>query len=129
MNLRFACITTITWLLSAMTLCNASTLYSNGPINGTTDAWTINFGFVVSNSFSVLGGPAAVNGLAFGAWLFPGDVLQSAEVSITESEFGAQVLANWEVESRRFWQVVPLEMMSRLSEPLADAEPARVPAE
>ena len=29
-----------------------------------------------------------VNGLIFGAWVFPGDVLQSAEVSITSSEFG-----------------------------------------
>src|SRR5512144_2358948 len=66
----------------------ADTIYSNGPINGTTDAWTINFGFIVSDTFTVGGGGATVNGLAFGAWLFPGDVLQSAEVSITDSEFG-----------------------------------------
>ncbi len=26
-------------------------LYNNGPINGTTDAWTINFGYVVSDNF------------------------------------------------------------------------------
>jgi hypothetical protein len=26
-------------------------LYENGPVNGTTDAWTINFGYVVSDSF------------------------------------------------------------------------------
>ena len=26
--------------------------YDNGPINGTTDAWTINFGYVVSNTFT-----------------------------------------------------------------------------
>ncbi len=25
--------------------------YDNGPINGTTDAWTINFGYVVSDTF------------------------------------------------------------------------------
>src|SRR5512144_1709478 len=66
----------------------ADTIYSNGPINGTTDAWTINFGFIVSDTFTVGGGGATVNGLAFGAWLFPGDVLQSAEVSITDAEFG-----------------------------------------
>jgi hypothetical protein len=29
-----------------------------------------------------------VNGLTFAAWLFPGDVLQTAEVDITSSEFG-----------------------------------------
>jgi hypothetical protein len=28
------------------------TVYENGPINGNTDAWTINFGFVVSDTFT-----------------------------------------------------------------------------
>jgi hypothetical protein len=64
----------------------AQTVYSNGPINGTTDAWTINFGFVVSDTFTTGGGN--VTGLNFGAWLFPGDVLQTAEVQITSAEFG-----------------------------------------
>jgi hypothetical protein len=63
-------------------------VYSNGPINGTTDAWTINFGFAVSDSFTVGSGGASITGLTFGAWLFPGDVLPSAEVLITSSEFG-----------------------------------------
>jgi PEP-CTERM motif len=62
-------------------------LYSNGPINGTTDAWTINSGFVVSDTFPLSAG-GLVTGLSFGAWAFPGDVLESAEVSITSSEFG-----------------------------------------
>ena len=66
----------------------ADTLYDNGPINGTTDAWTINFGFVVSDTFIIGSGGSTVPGLSFGAWLFPGDVLQSAEVSITSDEFG-----------------------------------------
>ena len=61
-------------------------LYDNGPTNGTVDAWTINFGFIVSNTFTV--GQTDVSGLNFAAWLFPGDVLQSAELSITSSEFG-----------------------------------------
>ncbi len=26
--------------------------YDNGPISGTTDAWTINFGYVVSDTFT-----------------------------------------------------------------------------
>ena len=25
--------------------------YDNGPINGTTDAWTINFGYIVSDTY------------------------------------------------------------------------------
>ncbi len=79
--------------LSLLALCLAAvpamaqTLYNNGPINGNTDAWTINFGFVVSDSFTTSPN-ASVTGLQFGAWLFPGDVLLSAEVSITSAEFG-----------------------------------------
>ncbi len=41
-----------------------STLGDNGPINGTTDAWTINFGFTVSDTFIMSAG-TTVNGLAF----------------------------------------------------------------
>jgi PEP-CTERM motif len=77
--------------LAAIPALAQSTVYSNGPINGSTDAWTINSGFVVSDTFSVPTGGATVGGLAFGAWEFPGDVLESAEVEITSSEFGGTV--------------------------------------
>jgi hypothetical protein len=87
LKLRIASLSLLALCLVALPAM-ADTVYDNGPINGTTDAWTINFGFVVSDTFTVGGGGATVNGLAFGAWLFPGDVLQSAEVSITDSEFG-----------------------------------------
>ncbi len=60
-------------------------LYSNGPINGNTDGWTINFGFAVSDTFTTDG--SQITGLQFGAWLFPGDVLQRAEVLIGSSEY------------------------------------------
>ena len=70
----------------------AQTVYSNGPINGTTDAWTINSGFVVSDTFTTSGGN--ITGLMFGAWTFPGDVLESAEVSVTSSEFGGTTYSN-----------------------------------
>ena len=66
----------------------AQTLYSNGPVNGTTDGWTINFGFVVSDTFTVGSGGGTVTGVDFYAWTFPGDVLENAEVAITSSEFG-----------------------------------------
>ena len=86
MKLRIASLSLLVLCLAALPAM-ADTLYDNGPINGTTDGWTINFGFVVSDTFT-LSGNSTVNGLAFGAWLFPGDVLQSAEVSITDAEFG-----------------------------------------
>jgi hypothetical protein len=61
----------------------AQTLYENGPINGETDAWTINLGFFVDDSFTISTPTAQVNGISFGAWLSPGDTLQSVDVSIT----------------------------------------------
>jgi PEP-CTERM motif len=43
--------------------------YDNGPINGTTDAWTINYGYVVSDSFVA---PAyGVGYFNIGVWEFP----------------------------------------------------------
>jgi hypothetical protein len=76
----------------------AQTVYSNGPINGTTDAWTINSGFVVSDTFTVASGGASINGLEFGAWVFPGDVPESVEVQITSSEFGGTVYIDQNVD-------------------------------
>jgi hypothetical protein len=66
--------------------------YDNGPINGTTDAWTINFGYVVSDTFVAGSGfNSAVTGFAFGFWEFPGDVMSSVDWSITSAENGGTV--------------------------------------
>jgi len=62
-------------------------LYEDGPIDGTHDAWTINFGFVISNTFT-LTSPSTINEISFGVWMFPGDVLESVDISITSEEFG-----------------------------------------
>ena len=70
---------------------SADNIYDNGPINGTTDAWTINFGYVVSDTFTVGGNGATITGLSFGAWLFLGDTLGQAEVSLTSQENGGTV--------------------------------------
>jgi uncharacterized repeat protein (TIGR03803 family) len=66
----------------------AGDIYDNGPINGNTDAWTINFGFIVSDSFNVTYNNSSITGMSFGAWLFPGDTVTSVEVSITSGENG-----------------------------------------
>ena len=87
-NLRVDSLLLLLVLSLAPLPTQAQILYSDGPINGTTDGWTINNGFVVSNTFSVAGTSNNITGISFGAWLFPGDVLESAEVSITSMEFG-----------------------------------------
>jgi hypothetical protein len=78
--------------LSLLALCLAvvpavaQTVYSNGAINGNTDAWTVNFGFVVSDTFNVTNNGTTISGGSFGMWLFSGDTLTSAELSITSGE-------------------------------------------
>ncbi len=62
--------------------------YDNGPINGTTDAWTINFGYVVSDTFFFTQNNTSVSGFSFGVWEFPGDTMSSVDWSITDDENG-----------------------------------------
>jgi hypothetical protein len=81
---RFCVVFALLLALMTVSTAAAQTLYENGPINGETDAWTINFGFAIGNSFFVSGASGTVTGLSFGVWLTPGDVLQSAEVTITD---------------------------------------------
>lgn len=64
----------------------AQIVYENGPINGNTDAWTINFGFLISDSFTISGGTTAVSGMSFGAWLSPGDTLESVNVLLSSGQ-------------------------------------------
>ena len=87
MKLRFAVLGVLVLCLAALPAVAQNDIYDNGPTNGTTDGWTINFGFAVSDSFT-LSGAASVGGIQFAAWMEPGDTLQSAEVSITSSELG-----------------------------------------
>ena len=58
---------TICCLMLAAVPAMADTVYSNGPYNGTTDAWTINFGFSVSDSFTVVPN-SSITGLDFVYW-------------------------------------------------------------
>ena len=87
MKLRLALFTVLGLCLVSLPAVAQVDLYDDGPTDGTTDAWTINFGFAVSNTFTI-SNPAQVNALEFAAWLFPGDVLESVEIQMTSSEFG-----------------------------------------
>jgi hypothetical protein len=63
MKLRIASLTLLALCLAVVPAVAQLTYYDNGPINGTTDAWTINSGFTVSDTFTIGGG---VNDLSFG---------------------------------------------------------------
>jgi hypothetical protein len=62
------------------------TLYSNGPVNGTNDAWTINYGYAVTDSF-LLSTAATVSDADFAAWEYPGDTMTSVGWAITSLPF------------------------------------------
>lgn len=93
MTVRAALLCTFALLLAVVPATAQQVLYTNGPINGETDSWSINFGFTVSDTFT-LSSQSTVQELMFGTFSFSGDVLENAEVSITSSEFGGTVYAD-----------------------------------
>jgi PEP-CTERM motif len=85
---------TVCGLLLAVSPAMADTidLYDNGPPNGTNDAWTINFGFSVSDSFNV-GADPHIRNLSFVYWdasaAAPGgDTLTTVDVALGSTSFG-----------------------------------------
>jgi len=81
MELRTASLIVLGLTLAAIPAA-AQVLYGNGPINGTTDAWLINFSYTTSDTFSLLNN-STVRGFNFGAWETPGDELLSVDWLIT----------------------------------------------
>ena len=85
-------------LALAVTPTSAQTIYSNGlctlvrsyavgPGGCNTDAWTINFGYVVSDSFTI-SSFIPMQGFDFVVWALPGDRMTSVDWSVTSAEFG-----------------------------------------
>jgi hypothetical protein len=107
--------------LAAVPAAADSTLYDNGPINGTTDAWTINFGFAVSDSFS-LATESTIAGFQFGVWAYPSDIPVSVDFAIGTSPFGGNfttvALQSQFLYSNQYGYDMNLEMASGLSIPL-----------
>jgi hypothetical protein len=85
--MRIASLTILCLALAAVpAFAQGNNDYDNGPINGTTDAWTINFGYVVSNTFFTNVPNPLVTGFSLGVWEFPGDSVTSVDWSLTGSE-------------------------------------------
>ena len=84
MKLRIASLTLLCLALAVIP-ASAQVLYSNGSVNGTTDAWTINFGYTVSDTFTANG---TMTGFDFYTWLFPGDSVLTVDWQVTSAEFG-----------------------------------------
>jgi PEP-CTERM motif len=68
----------------------AALMYDNGPINGGVDAFTINFGYQVSDSFT-MSSATTVTGVQFGLWAAPGDTISSVDWAISTGPTGGGV--------------------------------------
>jgi hypothetical protein len=78
---------TVCCLMLAVAPAMADT-YSNGAYNGTNDGWTINFGFTVSDSFT-LAGSNPVNTFHFVYWdASASDLLTTADLQLSTTSFG-----------------------------------------
>jgi len=84
MKTLIASLTILCLTLAAVPASAQNWTYDNGPINGTTDARIIDFGYIVSDTFVAAG--SVVNGFSFGTFQFPGDVMLSVDWSITSGE-------------------------------------------
>jgi len=76
--------------LAFVPLSSAQVLYDDGPINGTTNAYTINFGYLVSDTIT-LAHNATVGGLDLGVWEFVGDQVLKLDWSITSEQNGGTI--------------------------------------
>jgi hypothetical protein len=84
---------TIACLVLVVAPAMAGTLYSNGPYNGTTDAWTINFGFSVSDSFTLVPN-STITGLDFVYWdASTTDILTTVDMAIGSTSFGNDIFS------------------------------------
>ena len=91
MKLRFAFFLLLVLAVAAVPAMAQTDLYDNGPVDGQDLGFTLNFGFSVSDSFT-LGSSATVTGASFWAWLIPGDTLTSIEFQIGAAAFGNELL-------------------------------------
>jgi hypothetical protein len=84
---------TLCCLMLAVAPAMADTLYDNGPYNGTVDAWTINFGFSVSDSFTMVPN-STITGLDFVYWdASSTDLLTTVDMSIGSTSFGNDIFS------------------------------------
>ena len=90
MKLRVTSLLPLTLLCLLAAIPASGQIYSNGPYNGNYDAWTMNFGYIVSDTFT-LPGASTVVGFDFYTWSYPGDTPLTVDWAITAKENGGTV--------------------------------------
>ena len=126
MRINIIAFTVLCLALAAVPIA-AQVLYDNGPINGNIDAWTINFGYIVSDDFTV-SGHSMMTGFAFGTRLLPGDDVISVDWSVTSGEnsgtvygSGTASVTDQYVSTNQFGYYIHLDTVSGLDVNLSGA--------
>ena len=90
MRIALLSLLTVCCLMLAVAPAMADTVfYNNGPFNGDNNAWTINFGFTVSDSYTNTPGFNSVSDFHFVYWdASTTDVLTSVDLSFGTTSFG-----------------------------------------
>lgn len=83
-RLCFLTLLTLACTLAIELPAMADDIYDNGQIIGKLGYWSISPGVITSDTFGIVDGNNTITGVTFGAWLTPGDVLQSVEIIISE---------------------------------------------
>jgi hypothetical protein len=97
MHMRIAGLLLLASFWAFVGQAHADTLYANGPTNGICDieacdqnAYTINFGYSVSDSFTI-NSPSAIQGFNLAVWLTPGDTMSSIDWAIGTCTFCSDI--------------------------------------
>jgi hypothetical protein len=77
-------------LVAAAGQSSAGLVYDDGPVDATQSAWTVNFGYSVSNTFTV-SSATSLTGAQIALWTFSGDTPLTVDWSIGTSPFGSDV--------------------------------------
>ena len=81
------CLLTVCCLLLAVAPAMADTLYNNGPYNGNIDAWSIDYGFAVSDSFMVPHG-SIIEDFHLAYWTAVRNQRTSVDMAFGSTSFG-----------------------------------------
>ena len=93
MKITINMIVLVASFLLSSSFASANVLYDNGPVNGQLDAFTINYGYTVSDSFS-LASNSTITDVNFWTWNYPGDIPLTVDWAITSDPLGGTTFAS-----------------------------------
>jgi hypothetical protein len=86
LSLLVLCLTVV----SVPAMAQQQILYDNGPVNGQVNAWLINFGNAVTDSFQN-NNNLLLSEVSFYVWLYPDDFITQIDVSIGSAPYGSDL--------------------------------------